>query len=314
MKNLRNAAILAIAALTGVLACTKEDQNSGNSWGNTISGSSNVSLLMNELAMPLYRQTVNVQNFGQLELKFPDGLKVNITLPLRDANGNIVTGNIIVEEILLRKNGDFIRQNRPTQTINAMLVTGGSFYLNLSQNGKDLAASYSFTLPQQDANFELFNGVANGPSQNVWAPLQDSAVIRRILDSIKGSDTFFNYCCTNQFKWINCDYFYSCGCPLTKISVKLPDGFGNINTQVMCVFKKIRSVTSLYGNLDNQLFETGGSYQAPIGSEVTLVVLTRKDGMNYMATKEVTLSLNKVHEIAPTEVTLAAMKTVIDGL
>jgi hypothetical protein len=320
--------VLLISAM--IVACSKDKGKSNQSnggtddpvdntpteaeWKGSISATSDVSLLIKELEQPYNIKNVNAAASGVLSLDFPDQLSVDIYLPFRKQDGTAVSGNIKIEEILLKEKGDFILQNRPTQTANAMLVTGGSYFLRATQNGEELKATYSFALPQSSENFDLFEGRDAGNNQNVWDQMQDSGRWQRQLDSTAGADTFYRYCCTDKFKWINCDYFYSCGCPLTKIKVKLPKEYGNLNTQVMCVFKDINAVTSLFGNKDTKLFETGASYEAPIGKDVTIVVMCRRDGKYYFATKDVTLIADGTYDVTPAEVTLAAMKASIAAM
>jgi len=328
MKNVLKLCTLVIGLSLITYGCNKDKSKSSSTtqtsnngggataaeWKGVITPTADVSILINELEMPLNKQTVMAGASGSLKIGFPDKLSVNISLPLRKSDGTPVTGNVDVEEILLRTNGDFIRQNRPTQTANAMLVTGGSYYLNITQGGEELTANYQFTLPQPDGNYDLFEGRDAGNNENVWDAIADSGRVQRWRDSTNGNDTFYNYCCTDRFKWINCDYFYSCGCPLTAIKVKLPQEFGNLNTMVRCIFKDINSLTSLSGNATSKLFETGGSYKAPIGKEVTIVVVCRKDGKYYFKTKDVTLTLDGIYEVTPDEVSLTAMKGLIDNL
>lgn len=329
MKKILKRALSLMIMATVIVACNKDkgksNQNDGDDdpkdptpteaeWKGSISSSSDVSLLLKELEKPYNIQNVNASASGVLSLNFPDQLSVDIYLPLRKKDGTAVTGNVKIEEILLKEKGDFILQNRPTQTANEILVTGGSYFLRATQNGEELSATYSFTLPQSSENFDLFEGRDAGNNQNVWDQMQDSGRWQRQLDSTAGADSFYNYCCTDKFKWINCDYFLRCGCPLTKVKVKLPKEYGNLNTQVMCVFKDINSVTGLYGNKDSKLFETGSSYEAPIGEDVTLVVMSRRDGKYFFATKNVTLIEDGTYEVTPAELTLAAMKAAIAGL
>lgn len=82
----------------------------------------------------------------------------------------------------------------------------------------------------------------------------------------------------------------------------------------MYLFKELNSVTSLSGNPTTKLFETGGSYQAPVGKKVTIVVMCRRDGKYYFKTKEVTLIVDGTYEVTPSEVTLSAMKSLLDNL
>ena len=215
---------------------------------------------------------------------------------------------------MIREKGDFILQNRPTQTSSELIVTGGSYYLSISQNGEELTGTYQISVPQSSEDFQIFEGEDAGNNENIWNLDNESTRWQRQFDSTAGADTFYNYCCLEKFNWINFDYFYSCGCPLTKIEVRLPKEFGNLNTRVMCVFKNEDMVSSLRGNKDTKLFETGAGYQAPIGEDVTLVVMSRKSGKYYFSTKDVTLAVNTIYDITPNEVTLAAMKASIAGL
>lgn len=329
MKTLFKTTLLIAMASMVIYGCKKDKSKSASSggtetggndqpkeaeWKSSIVANAEVVQLTNELMLPLNTKTITAAASGIMKLYFDDGFSADVYLPLRDKNGAIVTGTVKVEQILLRKKGDFIRQNRPTQTASAMLVTGGSFYLSITQGGEELTANYGFRLPQSSENFDLFEGADAGNNQNVWTTLQDSGRIQRNMDSISQSDTFFRYCCIDRFKWINCDYFYNCSCPLTAVKVKLPIEFGNTNTKVQLVFKDINAVTGLQGNITSKLFETGASYKAPIGKVVTIVVMSKIDGKYYFKTKEVNLIEDGVYEIAPTELTLSAMKSLIDAL
>ena len=329
MKKFLNISMLAVFVSLAIYGCKKDRGKSDSNivpekkeevttkiaeWKSTITSTSDVSVLLSELEMPLNTRMETVGATGNLQISFPDKLTVNINLPLRKKDGSVVTGIVEVKEILLRDKGDFIRQNRPTLTASAMLVTGGSYFLSITQGGEELTANYSFSLPQPDGNYDLFEGKDAGNNENVWDQVKDSGRIQRWRDSTSGTDTFYNFCCTDKFNWINCDFFYSCGCPLTAVKVKLPEEFGNLNTRVMCLFKDINSVTSLSGNPTSKLFETAGSYKAPVGEKVTIVVMCRKDGKYFFATKDVTLTLDGTYEITPGEVTLSAMKSLIDNL
>lgn len=119
----------------------------------------------------------------------------------------------------------------------------------------------------------------SGDSTIVWSPVDTATtpvVIRQ--DSFGLSYNFH----LDSFTYINCDYFYGSGQPLTDVQVVVPAQHVDSNTAVFMYFPTINSVARMYHYTSStHTFNLGGSYAVPIGLAVKIVVVSTIGTQNY---------------------------------
>ncbi len=226
---------------------------------------------------------------------FPEGAFVNDL-------GQPVTGNVQIQLVEIYDQDGMVLSDRPTTSNGQILVSGGEIYIGATANGEQLELNDStvimVTLPSDatEAGMTLFTGSIDS-SQFNWTqvpgvqPVQNNPVI----DSSWAQDTvpYFYYdpskyiFTISNLGWINCDRFYAAP-STTNISV-ICGGVQSNNMRAYLVFKDINSVVGLSDYNNPGTFE---SYMIPVGEKVTVIAFCLKDGKEYVATKDVTVTSN----------------------
>ena len=247
------------------------------SWYSTITPAMPVSALKNNLALETYNDSIQVGNSAST-LTTPFGLQC--IFPPNSCVGNtgtIVTGNVKVEVLLVKKKGDMVRMNKPTSSNNRLLVSGGELFISLKKEGNEvhLAPNIKIRMKYQDApistQMKFFRGDESNPERFNWLPATDSANF--VSPNIQGYEIF-----TNHLHWVNCDYFYdTTGIARVSVTADLASYFTNANTIAFTVFKDFRAVVGMYGDITTRKFST---YRLPVGKAITVVVIS-KQGNDY---------------------------------
>lgn len=314
---------ITLLILTG---CYKEDLQSAT---NTKSKSTLTELFKN-IAPPKQNFSVNA---GQ-QIKIVGAKGTNITFyptSFKKKDGTILTSGsvtVILQEMLTGP--EMMLAGKTTTSNGKILVSGGQFFVNATLNGEQLFinpdSKPKVTLPSNQAATEmsLFKG---NPKENDsiagdttidWEIKKDTMVHR--IDSISDNSGIVRFDWTysfgfEEFGYYNCDKFYDWTSPRTEIKVKTPNGFDHTNTHVYVYFKSINSVIKLEGfDKNSQTFFINHS-EAPIGLEVTIVAVAKKDNKHYLDVKSnIILTANYSTTSNLIESTEAAIKLAIKGL
>ncbi len=331
-RTIVSIAIVLFSSLLMFQACKKDrttvvinnpTNNTTTSWSSNISANSDIELLKAELKPIPNKKTAYISGYYWTDVVFQDGLKISIPgSGWKDKNGNNVTGNIEIEEYYINSKGKCILMNKPTQTNDKLLVTGGSYYINFKKNGEEITNSqyYYLDIPiPNKVSFQIFTA-SEGQNWNLStdpnvflnpSPWSDTAWKRD--SSANTSDSMFKIPC--KFKFINCDYFYKYqSTDLCVLKVKLPEEFGNTNTNIFTLFLDENVVFNLYGDNNLKLFTTGFGYSVPIGFNFKLVAYCKIKDKFYFVQKDIVATKDKTEELNPVEVTKTQMETLIKSL
>ncbi len=252
-------------------------------WVNTITSAMPVADLQNKLNIEPALDSVEIGNNIAI-LSKPDGLQITFSANCCvNASGQTVTGKIYVRSLLIKKKGDMIQVNKPTESHGRMLVSGGEIFIQLFKNGEDiqLATNAKLQVKYADASpnslMKLFNGDESNPFQFNWVENKDSATSR-----VNATQQYYEFF-TNKLRWINCDYFYdTAGVSRSIVSAKLPENYTNANTQAFLVFKDLRAVLAMHGNATEKRFI---SAKVPDGKNAFIIIIS-KQGNDYFFIKE----------------------------
>jgi hypothetical protein len=246
-----------------------------------------------------------------LQLTFPPLCFVN-------SAGLPVDGKVYVEARLIKTKGDMVLLNKPTTSNGSMLVSGGEAFVSVSKNGQQLqlAPNVHFYVRYADApisqQMKLFYGIeSSGVTQVNWIPSTNS------FDTVSAGSQFYEIA-TSHLRWINCDYFYdTVNITRSQISATLPSNYTNVNTSVFLVFKELRSVLGMYGDVPEKRFL---SPKVPNG-KVAFVVAISKQGNDYFLGKEmittgVNATTNNIQKVPlnPVKSSLAAIRSYLATL
>ncbi|MDO6759894.1 hypothetical protein Q4566_06745 [Tamlana sp. 2_MG-2023] len=264
---------------------------------------------------------------GNASFTSEKGVQINIQGSCLTLNGNAVTGQVDLEFVEIFDKGNMLTTNKPTMGImpngdRALLLTGGEFFIEATQNGAALETSCNIQLgiPASltggiDNDMILWNGIIDENGDLAWE--EDKR------DGANGEGGVFTegnqyYAFLGDFGWSNVDRFYNDPRPKTTILVDVPEGYDNTNCSV---FLSYDGEDTGLANLDT--YDAGSGLfsehygQIPIGLECHVIFVTEEaDDWKY-AIQSVTIVENDVITITDSEtavVTEAQLTAIINDL
>jgi hypothetical protein len=247
-----------------------------------------------------------------------EGLTV-IVLPssLQFSNGQLATGKIHIETMIVKQKGDMIRLDKPTTSFGRVLVSGGEIFVRIRKENQELqlAPGKTIYIKYNDSNpsslMKLFYGDESNPERFNWLPTTQNS--RGLVAA-----TAFGYeIMSEQLRWINCDYFADSSGQRVNVVASLPADYTNANTSVYLVFKEIKSVVGMYGDMNTKKFS---SSKVPSGKVAVVVSITKKGTNSYYLGREtITIgqtSLNGIQSVPlhPQPTSLSDIKAYLSTL
>ncbi len=252
------------------------------SWQNTVTATMPVSILKNNLLqVPVYIDSITV-NASIASVLTPFGIQVNFPPNCCTTGaGQSVTGKVQVEIMVIKKKGDMIRLNKPTTYNDSLLITAGEIFIQLKKDGQILQLAPGvriniryFDLPV-NPQMKFFIGDETNAQHFNWLPTPTPS-----LDTIiMGTQNYELY--TKRQRWISIATLFDANIttPRVSVSADIAPYFTNANTVAFTVFKDIRSVVTMLGNLSTRKFMTG---KLPVGKLVTVVVISKQGDDYYL--------------------------------
>lgn len=264
---------------------------------------------------------------GSVTFTSEKGVDITINGTCLTKNGNAVTGAVAIEFVEIFDKANMLMTNKPTMGIlpsgdKALLISGGEFFVNATQNGVALDTSCDFQLiiPADltggaDNDMILWNGIIDENGNLAWE--EDKR------DGANGQGGVFAegnsyYAFIGDFGWSNVDRFYSDPRPKTTILVDVPEGYDNTNS---AVYLSYDGENTGLANLDTYDAVTGlfsEHYgQIPVGLECHVIFISEEDSNWKYAIKSVTIVENGIITITEAETAIATeaqLTTIINGL
>jgi len=306
--------VLFISASLALFSCSKDDDEPGGD---------RLDAMFNQLRSTPQSYTVEA---GETDtITGAKGTKV-IFYPgsFKDNSGNTInSGTIEIELTEIYKPGQMIANRVNTVTVAGKLLTsGGQIHIKAMRGEHEVkAATYGIAFRQNDVSEERMSLFKGGP-----ASATDNTVIWEddVIMSIKGTSNisneyFFLFDECTDFGWINCDEFVDDARPKTNITINLPEGYNNRNTQVFIVIPELNSVTSPrnYNPATNSFnMGTSENYYLPVGLNVKIVTLaTINDDQYYLEiTDDITISEGLTMTASPLSQSKAAVTAALEAL
>lgn len=251
-----------------------------------------------------------------LEFVSPQGVKVSINY-LVDKNYQSVTGEVQLKYIELFDIGSMALADKPLvgkdfQGNTGPLVTGGEFFMEVTQNGKKLDGGANLEVP-----FEFTQG-ADPDDMSPWA-LDSTGVWVQGKGEVfpGGRGAHDHYSCYFQFDWTNIDWLSGLDGEKTEIRVRVPEGYNDKNCSVYAAYlgkPNMLASFDVYNAEDKYFTEHTGL--APIGFQmyVIFVSLDAKTKQFLYAIKLVTIEANQYVEFTEGDLHSASIQQIIDAI
>lgn len=215
------------------------------------------------------------------------GVSISIDPSCLTKNGNPVTGIVQLEVVEIFDRGNMLIANKPTtgQTVSGqkqLLISGGEFYVNAKQDGTQLSTNcgYQIKVPVAltggaDSEMGPFEGTIDTAGDLTWLAASNIEFWMGQNQGPTGGQLTEYNAFISSFGWFNCDKFASFSGPMTDISVLLPEGYDNENSNIFIgINGEPNSLGYLYG-------------QFPVGLNCYIIFVTEEDGLWSYAIKSI---------------------------
>ena len=243
---------------------------------------------------------------GTTTLTSEKGVEIDINANCLTLNGNPVTGLIDIEYVEIFDGGEMLVTNKTTMGAlpngdMAMLISGGAFYINATQNGQQLVLGCGMNLKipanltAPDPNMILWDGTINAAGDLIWEE-QDGNTAGQNGVFLEGTGiTPIYYAFFNSFGWTNVDRFYSYTGPKTQILASVPSGYDYQNSAVYLHYDGEGNALAKLDSYDvaSSLFSEHYG-QIPVGLACHIIFATEENGQWRYAIKSVTITDNAV--------------------
>ena len=251
------------------------------------------------------------------------GVDITINGNCLKLNDEAVTGEVDIEYIELFDKGNMLITNKPTMGVNdagdkALLISGGEFLINATQNGEVLKTTCSIRIlvPSNltgdvDSDMLLWEGNIDADDNLAWEVAEGRGDQGGVFTE---GEQYFAF--LQQFGWSNIDRFYSDPRDKTTILVEAPFGYDYTNSAIYLSYDGEDTGLAALDTFEDGLFSEHYG-QIPIGLECHIIFVTEDDDNWKYAIKEVTIVEDETiifTEDETTTATEAELITVINGL
>lgn len=265
---------------------------------------------------------------SMITLTSEKGVQITLYPGCLTKNGNPVTGSVDLEYIEVFNRGNMLTANKPTMGLmpngdKGLLISGGEFYINATQDGVQLAISCGMQLQVPasltggtDNDMTLWFGQEDENGDLVWDEVNPDNTGQQ--EAGVGAEGGSYYCYFNHFGWTNIDKFYNDPRPKTTIYVDVPEGYDNTNSAVFVAYVGEENGLALLDvyDEDTELFSEHYGL-IPIGLECYVIFASEQDGEWIYAIKAVTIVEDQIIVIEDTDldsITEAELIALIDAL
>ena len=309
--------ILVLTLVTSLLtSCEKNDDN--NCDGNCDprpTATEFTALKEDALSAITQNFQLTVAN-GQTTFTSANGVEIDINPNCLTLNGNAITGVVEIKYIEVFDSGSMLVTDKTTMGMTltgdmAMLISGGEFYINATQNGQqvDLTCGMNLRIPANltapENDMILWNGTIDAEGNIDWREQPDPVGQGGVFleQGANGNGTYYAF--FNNFGWTNVDKFYNFTGPKTQILATVPSGFNFGNSAVYLHYDGEGNALAKLDTYDAATGQFSEHYgQIPVGLACHIIFATEENGQWRYAIKPVTISANAVYNFTLAETVL----------
>ncbi len=302
------------------------DQGSGVGGGDTgvdpIAGPSDKGFGdLRDAALAELTQTATFNAQDGVNFTSANGVDLYIAGPCLRLNGAKVSGTVDLTYVEIFDRGSMLTANKSTMgqlnaTAKAMLVSGGQFFVEVTQNGQplELVCLTHFTIPSAltgnaspDPAMKLFNGAVDATTDELVWKRGEKPQGAGDEEPNKGPGVWAgaqtNYSMfTSTFGWSNVDRFYSDPRPKTDVLATVPAGYDDQNSAIYLSYDGEETGLARLDTYDANEGQFSEHYGLiPVGLNCHMIFVSESNGSWVYAIKSVTIADGGVEEITESE-------------
>ncbi len=288
MKKFKNLFAISLLAMVLFYACNNDDGVNEVVPDEIIeTPSAEEFQQLQSTAIDRIRQEAQFEAEDGIQFESEMGVALRIYEGTLKLNGEDVTGPVDLEFIEIFDAGSMLTTNKPTMGLRgdgskALLISGGEFYVNVTQNGEQLEISNHMKLvvPADltggvDQDMTLWTGRIDDNENLAWDEEGDGPDGQGNL-FVEG-DQYFRF--LSGFGWTNVDRFYNDPRPKTTLEVIVPNGYHIQNSSVYLYYDgEAYALAQLdtFNENTNSFSEHYG--EIPVGLEMHVIFVSEEDG------------------------------------
>lgn len=262
------------------------------------------------------------------------GVNLSIAGPCLRLGGGKVSGTIDLSYVEIFDRGSMLTANKSTMgqlnaTAKTMLVSGGQFFVEVTQNGQplELACLSHFTIPSAltgeaipDPAMKLFNGAVDATTDEVvWqrgekTPGGGDEEPGNRPGVWAGAQTNYSMF-TSTFGWSNVDRFYSDPRPKTDVLATVPTGYDDQNSAVYLSYDGEETGLARLDTYDANEGQFSEHYGLiPVGLNCHMIFVSESNGRWVYAIKSVTIVDGGVEEITESELVTGTQEELLAAI
>lgn len=310
MKNSKQILGLFLMTVALITSCQKDANGDNDILDVTIERASPQDFTdLKATAIENLTQTFEIDVDGSGTFTTEKGVEITINGSCLANNGNAVTGMVDVEVIELFDRGTMLATNKTTMGLSLtggkeLLVTGGEFFIEATQNGQplQLICPMQVLVPTaltggDDTGMTLWDGligmdcaIETGCDDVTWVEQKRDGIGAGIDIGQGAAGQSLYVAFFSNFGWTNVDRFWSDPRPKTKLWAAVPEGFDNGNC---ALYLSYNGEAGSLANLDAYDPETGLFSEhtgiIPIGLECHVIFVSEDNGNWVYAINPVTI-------------------------
>jgi len=297
-------------------------------WARNVSGLASIHELIGLLVPEIIIDSFEVSR--DTTLKYGDSLEISFTGGSCIGSGTAAppTGKVKLEVLRLKTKGDYIKAFKPTTSNGHLLEAGGTFFIRISKDGKELVLAPGTTIKirfsdSEDPknNIQVFYGRESNPlplsgidTTFTWIRDTDTTRLNTYQKPANGTSPVIKgyELISKNLRWVSAERYIDSTRPKAKITAILSPNYTNKNTVVFAVFADQKTVVKLSADYASRSFAAGN---IPLGSKIKLISISRIGGDLYLGTKDINdVGITVAYSIKPEKKSLKDLLAFLNGL
>jgi hypothetical protein len=319
----KNIALVFLASLA-IVSCSDDSAE-----GNPIPSAAEFNELKQAALDNVTQNFTLTAGSGPVTFTTEKGVELTINGNCLTLNGNpVAAGQIDIEYAEVFDRGTMLVTDKPTMGRlpngdMALIISGGEFYINATQNGQqlDITCPMQLKIPADltgglETGMELWNGTIDEDGNLDWDRQEPGTGGPQggVFGEGQGANAAY-YAFLNDFGWTNVDRFYSDPRPKTTILAEAPTGYDFENSAIYLHYDGQGSALAKLDTFNagtNQFSEHYG--QVPVGLVAHVIFVTEDSGNYRYAIKAVTVAAGDVYVFTNAETTVGTEAQVIAAI
>lgn len=296
-------AALALTMLFSFTNCSDDDDN-GSGTEYTPPTQEDLQNLFNKSLKEIKIEKVFDVVDNGITYTSPKGVEFEFNGGFYNEAGEPVTGNVTLEYVEIFDRGNMVTTNKPLMAYDDAnnlrpLITGGIFYVNFTQNGKQLSAynSYSLVVPAEltggvNEDMILWNGNIDDNGNLTWT---EKAMNNETTGFFADTESNKYQVYMDDFEWTNIDILASEKGEKTPLRVRVPEGYDNKNASVYVAYKGEPGMLAFLDTYSpsEKLFSEHYGW-APIDFSMYVIFVSEHNGKYLYSIKDITVVKNAI--------------------